>query len=101
MPFEQQIFVLIRQMQVLTDLYQLQAFTVKGSVKHRDFYELYHLITDYFTTSAESDTEANAHLKDCLKGLCHAFLEGVRSVAILIDMLGDWVLKTHETILPA
>ena len=65
------------------------------------FFELFHLATDYYTTFLEHSKQSDNELEDCLAVLLDSYLEGVRSMSKMNDLLGEWVRKTHETLIPS
>ena len=64
------------------------------------FFELFHMASDYFATSLDFNEQIDSELEDCLAGLLDAYLESVRSMSKMTDLLSEWVLKTHETLIP-
>ena len=87
-------------MHTLADLFQFQAFTVKGGIKTRRFLDFYKLAVGYYSSELDLSEAQDAELHECLQALLVAQLEGVKSVSRLLDMFGDWIHNSHESLLP-
>ena len=84
----------------MTELFQLQAFTIKGSIKQRQFFDLFHLVGELYSSSTDSSSaDLDKEFKECVQSLIEAFLEGIRSVGALITLYEDWVRKNHATLM--
>lgn len=97
---EDKFRVIVNKMHTLADLFQFQAFTVKGGIKTRRFLDFYKLAVNYYSSEMDLSEAQDAELHECLHGLLVAHLEGVKSVSRLLDMFGDWIHNSHEFLLP-